>query len=332
MTPRRNGTRSWPPPPSSTIGFVKGRLGGAPDIDWRAMPSLRRRYRQEILAGSFLWPSLLVLAALLIYPLGDVIRLSFYDSNLQRQTWVGLGNYQTLLNDPLFWKALAQTVIFTFFSVALHLVIGLALALLLNQRLNATFRSIARGLLIVPWLLAPTVAGMIWVLMLAPFGIINGLLTSLGLIDANLTISWLGDPSTALGSVTAMNVWRAFPFFMVMLLAGLQSIPRELYEAAAIDGANLFHEFCYITLPQLRGVIATIVLLDSIWTFRAFDPVFVMTGGGPAHASEVLATAIYFDGFQKLKFGYASAQAVVMFLVLFVASAFYVRRAMSNAQ
>jgi multiple sugar transport system permease protein len=129
-----------------------------------------------------------------------------------------------------------------------------------------------------------------------------------------------------------MNVWRAFPFFMVMLLAGLQSIPRELYEAAAIDGANLFHEFLFITLPQLRGVIATIVLLDSIWTFRAFDPVFVMTGGGPAHASEVLATAIYFDGFQKLKFGYASAQAVVMFLVLFVASAFYVRRAMSNAQ
>ena len=296
------------------------------------MLALKRKYRQELLAASFLWPSLLVLAALLIYPLGDVIRLSFYDSNLRNQTWVGLGNYLTLLNDPLFWKSLLQTAIFTFFSVALHLVIGLALALLLNQHLNATFRSLARGLLIVPWLLAPTVAGMIWVLMLAPFGIINGLLTSLGLIDANFTISWLGDPSTALGSVTAMNVWRAFPFFMVMLLAGLQSIPRELYEAATIDGANLFHEFCYITLPQLRGVIATIVLLDSIWTFRAFDPVFVMTGGGPAHASEVLATAIYFDGFQKLRFGYASAQAVVMFLVLFVASAFYVRRAMSNVQ
>jgi multiple sugar transport system permease protein len=296
------------------------------------MPSLKRKYRQELLAASFLWPSLLVLAALLIYPLGDVIRLSFYDSNLRSQTWVGLGNYVTLLNDPLFWRAFLQTVIFTFFSVVLHLVIGLGLALLLNQQLNATFRSLARGPLIVPWLLAPTVAGMIWVLMLAPFGIINGLLSSLGLIDPNFAISWLGDPSTALGSVTAMNVWRAFPFFMVMLLAGLQSIPRELYEAAAIDGANMFHEFFFITLPQLRGVIATIVLLDSIWTFRAFDPVYVMTGGGPAHASEVLATAIYFDGFQKLKFGYASAQAVVMFLVLFVVSAFYVRRAMSNAQ
>ncbi|TCR64044.1 sugar ABC transporter permease [Bosea sp. BK604] len=296
------------------------------------MHAFRQKYREEVLAFSFLWPSLLILIALLIYPLIDVIRLSFYDSNLQRETWVGLGNYATLAMDPLFWRAFWQTVVFTVFSVALHLVIGLALAVLLNMQLNQTFRTIARGMLIVPWLLAPTVAGMIWVLMLQPFGVVNGLFAWLGLIDANFAISWLGDPSTALGSVTAMNVWRAFPFFMVMLLAGLQAIPKQLYEAAEIDGATLFHQFWHITIPQLRGVITTIVLLDSIWTFRAFDPAYVMTGGGPAHSSEVLATAIYFDGFQKLKFGYASAQAVVMFVVLFIASAFYVRRAMSNAQ
>jgi multiple sugar transport system permease protein len=124
-----------------------------------------------------------------------------------------------------------------------------------------------------------------------------------------------------------MNVWRAFPFFMVMLLAGLQAIPDELYEAADIDGTTPLGKFWYITLPGLRGVIATIVLLDSIWTFRAFDPVFVMTGGGPMNSSEVLATAIYFDAFQKLKFGYASAEATVMFLILFAVSAIYVRRA-----
>ena len=292
--------------------------------------TFKQKYREELLAFSFLWPALLILVALLLYPLGDVIRLSFYDSNLQREVWVGLGHYVALFNDPLFWKAFIQTVVFTFFSVVLHLVIGLALALLLNMHLDATFRSLARGLLIVPWLLAPTVAGMIWVLMLQPFGVFNGFLVSLGLLDPNGTISWLGDPSTALGSVTAMNVWRAFPFFMVMLLAGLQAIPRQLYEAAEIDGATLWEQFWHITLPQLRGVMATIVLLDSIWTFRAFDPVYVMTGGGPAHSSEVLATAIYFDGFQKLKFGYASAQAVVMFVVLFIVSAIYVRRTMRN--
>lgn len=294
------------------------------------MVSFKQKYREELLAFSFLWPALLILVALLIYPLGDVVRLSFHDSNLQRETWVGLGNYVALVADPLFWKAFVQTVVFTFFSVVLHLVIGLALALLLNMQLAPVFRSLARGLLIVPWLLAPTVAGMIWVLMLQPFGVFNGLLVSLGLLDQNMTISWLGDPSTALGSVTAMNVWRAFPFFMVMLLAGLQAIPKQLYEAAEIDGASLFRQFWHITLPQLRSVITTIVLLDSIWTFRAFDPVYVMTGGGPAHSSEVLATAIYFDGFQKLKFGYASAQAVVMFVVLFVVSAIYVRRTMRN--
>jgi multiple sugar transport system permease protein len=292
----------------------------------------RRSYRQEILALSFLWPSLLILVALLIYPLVAVIRLSFYSSNLQSEVWAGLTHYAALIKDPLFWQAARHTVSFTFFSVALHLVIGLALALLLNMQLNRRFRSLARGMLIVPWLLAPTVAGMIWVLMLAPFGVINGLLVSSGLLDANSTISWLGNPATALHSVTAMNVWRAFPFFMVMLLAGLQAIPRELYEAAEIDGASQVRQFWYITLPQLRAVITTIVLLDSIWTFRAFDPVFVMTGGGPAHASEVLATSIYFAGFQALDFGYASAQAVVMFVVLFIASAFYMRRAMNEAR
>lgn len=296
------------------------------------MLSLRQKYREEVLALSFLWPSLLILVALLVYPLIDVVRLSFHDSNLQRETWVGLGNYVALANDPLFWRSFLNTVVFTAFSVALHLVIGLALAILLNMHLDPTFRTVARGLLIVPWLLAPTVAGMIWVLMLQPFGMVNSLFASLGLIDPNFAISWLGDPSTALGSVTAMNVWRAFPFFMVMLLAGLQAIPKQLYEAAEIDGASLVRQFWHITLPQLRSVITTVVLLDSIWTFRAFDPVYVMTGGGPAHASEVLATAIYFDGFQKLKFGYASAEAVVMFVVLFIASAFSVRRAMSNAQ
>jgi multiple sugar transport system permease protein len=290
--------------------------------------SVRLKYRQELLAASFLWPAMLILVALLLYPLIEVIRLSFFQSNLQAEVWIGLGNYGRLVHDPLFWRAFWQTVIFTFFSVVLHLVFGLALALLLNMQINRVFRSLARGILIVPWLLAPTVAGMIWVLMLAPFGVVNGLLISLGIMAPGTTVAWLGDPSTALGSVTAMNVWRAFPFFMVMLLAGLQAVPRELYEAAEIDGASLYRQFWHITLPQLRGVITTIVLLDSIWTFRAFDPVFVMTGGGPAHASEVLATVIYFDGFQKLDFGYASAQAVVMFIVLFAVSALYMRRAM----
>ena len=294
------------------------------------MLTFRQRYREELLAYSFLWPALLILFALLIYPLVSVIRMSFYDSNMTRETFVGFANYATLLADTLFWSAFLNTVLFTAGSVILHLAIGLSLALLLNADINRRFRSLARGILIVPWLLAPAVAGMIWVLMLAPFGVFNGLLVTLGFASAGANTAWLGDPSTSLWSVTAMNVWRAFPFFMVMLLAGLQSIPQQLYEAAQIDGASLPKQFWYITIPELKPIITTIVLLDSIWTFRAFDPVFVMTGGGPMNSSEVLATAIYFDGFQKLKFGYASAEAVVMFLVLFAVSMIYVRRAMAN--
>jgi multiple sugar transport system permease protein len=268
-----------------------------------------------------------LLGLLMVYPLGQVIRMSFFDINLRTETWVGLGNYGELLRTSLFWQVLWQTILFTVGSVVFHLLIGMGLALLLHSKINVRIRNIFRGLLIIPWLFAPTVAGMIWVLMLSPFGVLNGVLAAIGLLDANATINWLGSPQTSLLSVTAMNIWRAFPFFMVMLLAGLQAIPEDIYEAADIDGTSSWQKFWYITIPGLRGIILTIVLLDFIWTFRAFDPVYVMTGGGPVNSSQVLPTAIYFDAFQKLKFGYASAEAVIMFLILFAASVVYVRRA-----
>lgn len=315
-----------------SIHETKSRFASSGKPTTSRMTQFKRHYREEFLAYAFLWPSLLLLAALMVYPLIEVTRLSFHESNLTRETWVGMANYLALLSDPFFWSVVLNTVLFTMGSVLLHLVIGLGLALLLNTKINQFFRSVARGILIVPWLLAPTVAGMIWVLMLAPFGVFNGVLTTLGLTSDLTNIAWLGDSSTALGSVTAMNVWRAYPFFMVMLLAGLQSVPQQLYEAAQIDGATIFQQFIYVTLPELKSVITTIVLLDSIWTFRAFDPVFVMTGGGPSHSSEVLATAIYFDGFQKMKFGYASAEAILMFILLFIVSAIYVRQTMNKNQ
>ena len=303
---------------------MQGSIGTARVAD---MQTFHHRFRHERQAYSFLAPALLLLGLLLVYPLGQVIRMSFFEVTLQKEAWVGLSNYATLLQTPLFWQVLWQTVLFTVGSVGLHLGIGLGLALLLHTKINVRVRNFLRGLLIIPWLFAPTVAGMIWVLMLAPFGVVNGFLTTIGLLDANATINWLGNPATALLAVTAMNVWRAFPFFMVMLLAGLQAIPEDVYEAAAIDGTTVGQQIWYITLPALRGVIATVVLLDSIWTFRAFDPVYVMTGGGPVNSSQVLPTLIYFDAFQRLKFGYASAEAVVMFLILFTFSVVYVRRA-----
>jgi multiple sugar transport system permease protein len=289
--------------------------------------TLRQRFRHEIQAYAFLGPALLLLGLLMVYPLAQVVRMSFFEIKLRSEVWVGLGNYAELLRTPLFWQVLWQTVLFTLGSVIFHLLIGMGLALLLHTRINTQVRTLFRGILIIPWLFAPTVAGMIWVLMLSPFGVMNGFLTSVGLLDPNQTINWLGNPRTALLSVTAMNIWRAFPFFMVMLLAGLQAIPEEIYEAADIDGTTAWQKFWYITIPGLSGIILTIVLLDFIWTFRAFDPVYVMTGGGPVNSSQVLPTVIYFDAFQKMKFGYASAEAVIMFLILFGLSVVYVRRA-----
>jgi multiple sugar transport system permease protein len=289
--------------------------------------TVRQRFRHEIQAYAFLGPALLLLGLLMVYPLGQVVRMSFYEMNLRKEIWIGLGNYAEILSAPLFWQVLWQTVLFTLGSVVFHLGIGMGLALLLHTKINTQIRNFFRGLFIIPWLFAPTVAGMIWVLTLSPFGVLNGLLAALGLLGSNDTINWLGSPATALLSVTAMNIWRAFPFFMVMLLAGLQAIPEEIYEAADIDGTTGWQKFWYITIPGLRGIILTIVLLDFIWTFRAFDPVYVMTGGGPVNSSQVLPTIIYFDAFQKLKFGYASAEAVIMFLILFAVSVVYVRRA-----
>jgi multiple sugar transport system permease protein len=289
--------------------------------------TLRQRFRHEIQAYGFLGPSLGLLGLLMVYPLVQVVRMSFYEIKLRSEVWVGLGNYGEILRSELFWQVLWQTVLFTLGSVLFHLIIGMGLALLLHTKINVRIRNLFRGILIIPWLFAPTVAGMIWVLMLSPFGVLNGLLAALGLLGPNDTINWLGNPATALLAVTAMNIWRAFPFFMVMLLAGLQAIPEDVYEAADIDGTTGWQKFWYITIPGLRGIILTIVLLDFIWTFRAFDPVYVMTGGGPVNSSQVLPTIIYFDAFQKLKFGYASAEAVIMFLILFAVSVVYVRRA-----
>jgi multiple sugar transport system permease protein len=289
--------------------------------------TFRQRFRHEIQAYAFLGPALGLLLLLMVYPLGQVLRMSFLEVLGRRQIWVGLGNYIELIRSAVFWQVLWQTVLFTVGSVVLHLGIGMGLALLLHTKIQAQIRNFFRGVLILPWLFAPTVAGMIWVLMLSPFGILNGFLTAVGLLGSTDTINWLGTPGTALLSVTAMNVWRAYPFFMVMLLAGLQAIPEDVYEAADIDGTTQLQKFWYITIPALRGVILTVVLLDFIWTFRAFDPVYVMTGGGPVNSSQVLATDIYFNAFQKHQTGYASAEAMAMFFILFALSVFYVRRA-----
>ncbi|MFI5341425.1 MAG: carbohydrate ABC transporter permease [Candidatus Methylomirabilales bacterium] len=272
----------------------------------------------------FVAPAVLVLAAVVAFPVADVLVLSLYKTvSRTRSIFVGLGNYQRLWADPGFWSALRNSIAFTAGSVLGHVIIGLGFALVLNgiRRGRTLFRVVS----LVPWMFSAVVVAITWRWMLdAQFGIINHLLTQLGIWRG--PILWFENPSLALPALIMTNIWRGFPFASVALLAALQTIPNEQYEAAAVDGAMPFQRFCHITLPNLRFTLTVVVTLDTIWNFKHFDLVQVMTNGGPAGATEVLTTLAYKVSFENFQFGYAAAMAVVMSLVLLATTVIYVRR------
>ncbi|WP_045521533.1 carbohydrate ABC transporter permease [Neobacillus niacini] len=274
---------------------------------------------------SFILPAITLLLLLTAYPLYQVILMSFYDyTDKANPIFAGLKNYSEFIVDPLFWNALKNTVIFTTISVFSGLSIGLIFALLLNQQINTKFRAIFRSILMFPWLTSSTVVAAIFMLLFNPFGLVNKFLSSIGLTELSQT-AWLGNENTALLAVIVANIWRGFPFMMLMLLAGLQTISNDLYEAADIDGAGFFKKLFYITIPQLKNIIMTLVILEFIWNFRSFDLVFLMTGGGPMNSTEIMSTYIYHHAFRTLDFGYASAAAIFMLLIMVALSFFYLR-------
>ncbi|NYE04238.1 multiple sugar transport system permease protein [Bacillus niacini] len=274
---------------------------------------------------SFILPAITLLLLLTAYPLYQVILMSFYDyTDKANPIFAGIKNYTEFIVDPLFWNALGNTVVFTIVSVFSGLSIGLIFALLLNQQINTKFRAIFRSVLMFPWLTSSTVVAAIFMLIFNPFGLVNKFLSSIGFTELSQT-AWLGDENTALLAVIVANIWRGFPFMMLMLLAGLQTISNDLYEAAEIDGAGFFKKLFYITIPQLKNIILTLVILEFIWNFRSFDLVFLMTGGGPMNSTEVLSTYIYHHAFRTLDFGYASATAIFMLLIMVALSFFYLK-------
>jgi len=275
----------------------------------------------------FILPAIIFLIFVAIYPLIIVTKLSFFKDYLPEKAtyFIGLNNYKQIFRDNLFWLSLRNTLFFTGASVGLHLFLGLLLALLLNQKFSRTerVRNFFRGIFIIPWLFSSAAVSALWILMYHPFGIFNAALMSLRLTKA--PISFLGNPSTALPSLILTNVWKSYPFFMVTLLAGLQAIPEEFYDAAKVDGASKIQIFLSITIPQLRGIIMTIGTLDFIWTFVHFDLIYIMTGGGPFYTTEVMATYTYRNAFELLRFGYASALGMVTFFILLIVCFFYIK-------
>ena len=281
----------------------------------------RRRNRTKTLESyGFLAPTLILLLVLMIVPIVMVVGYSFMDNVILNKDpeFVGIQNYLTILGDSGFIGAISNTLIFTVTSVVAHLVLGLTFAMLLNSELIGRVpRAIFRALYILPWLFTAAVIAVLWRMLLAPNGVINYLL--------NTDVEWLASPELALGSVTFINIWAGYPFFMVSLLAGLQGIPSELHEAARVDGASGIQRFFNVTIPQLRPIIVSLVLLDLIWTSQQFALIWMTTGGGPINVTEMLSTYTYKLAFSKYDFALASTSAVIVLLLSMVLAFFYVR-------
>lgn len=293
----------------------------------RAYEPRVHRLAARFLPLLFIAPTLLTLGFLVFYPITHVIYISLWNNYLtiKNPAFVGLGNYSWLLHQRLFSLIFSNTAIFTVASVLLHLVLGLGLAMLLSTKINVRARGLFRGVLILPWMFTAAVVAVNWRLILNPFGIFNALLTQCGLMNLAAPIDWFGEQGLALPALILINLWRGYPFVMLMLLAALQSIPPELYEAAAVDGAGGWARFRFVTVPSIRPVIASVGLLDAIWNFRLFDLVFLTTGGGPLNSTHVLATYTYQLAFENFEFGRASALAVMMLLFTSILTIFYFR-------
>ena len=259
----------------------------------------------------FVLPLVVLVLLLIAYPLGSAVYLSLTEKYVgYPPRFVGLKNYVELTGDPVFRKVVWNSAVFTVASVTVKLMIGLLMALSLHQALFA--RRLVRGILLLPWVAPTVITALAWHWMFdALRGFINVSLETLGLIGE--PIAWLGQPATAMMAVVVVNIWRGFPFFGVSLLAGLQAIPADLYEAAAVDGASATQRFRHVTLPGLRPVILVTALISTIFTLNDFNIVYVMTRGGPGIATHILATYTYEVGFQALRWG--RAVAVSMYLM-----------------
>ncbi|GAB6897172.1 carbohydrate ABC transporter permease [Kineosporia succinea] len=289
--------------------------------------SPRRRAGRVLTPFGYLTPTMILLVILMVVPIVMVISYSFKDNVIveRNPVLVGFANYTEILTDPNFRTALKNTGIFIFGSMGAHLVLGLAFAMMLNSPLlGPVTRSVFRVLYILPWLFTIAVVAVLWRLMLDPAGVVNYVLDKAHLIDGQ--VDWLASPGTALWAVLFINIWSGYPFFMISILAGLQGIPNDLYEAAAVDGAGPWAKFWNVTVPQLRPILVSMAVLDLIWTSQQFALIWMTTGGGPLNSTEMLSTYVYKQAFSSYEFGLASAAAVIVLLLTMLLAFFYVRQ------
>jgi multiple sugar transport system permease protein len=289
--------------------------------------TLWREVSRQRMAYLFLMPAVVVLLFVDFIPMIQGAGTSFWAYNMFRpgvRPFVGVHQYTDLLNDAIFMRAFWQSFYFTLGSVACQFVVGLIAAVLLNQ--SVVFRGYFRAIVLIPWVVPSSLAAMMFGLLFTSTGLVNTMmhnigLTQLGLVPENF--AWLSDPRTAMPTIIFTNMWKGFPFFAVMLLAAMQAIPGDLYEAARVDGASTLRSFWHITLPSIRPTILIATLLGVIWTFNSIDLIYILTYGGPYYSTFTLAMFAYQQAFGRGLVGYASAVAVVILALMAIVMAIY---------
>lgn len=275
---------------------------------------------------AYISPTILLMIILMFVPISMVIEYSTMNNVIMNKNplFIGLTNYVYVFKDPVFLQAAFNTLIFTGMSVIFHMIIGLSFAMLLNTKaVHPMIKSVFRVIYILPWVFTAAIIAILWRLMLNPNGIINYFLELAGIISTK--VGWLSSGETALFALIVINIWSGYPFFMVSLLAGLQGISADLYEAATVDGANGIQKFLFITIPQLKPIIISMAMLDCIWTMQQFPLVWMTTGGGPIHATEMLSTYTYKLAFSKYDFSMASTSAVIILIFSMLMAMIYVK-------
>lgn len=300
-------------------------LPGGPARRRREVPGLLSRIRSHAADYLYVAPAIIVMLVVIGYPLVYTVYRSFFftDARDPNWTWNGISNYTGILRDSLFWKVTRNTIVWTVGSTLLAVVLGFVAAMVLHREFIG--RGLLRGILLIPWVISAVAAAYIWKWMLhSDYGLISNQLLAWGWISDPLVV--LDDRSRVMPALVIVNVWKEFPFVMIMVMAGLQTVPQQLLRAARVDGASTWSQFRHITLPHLSGVLLITTLLLAVTNLNSFTLPYLMTGGGPANASQLWITEIYKISFGAgLRYGEASAYSVILFLFMAIIGYFYVR-------
>lgn len=304
---------------------------GAPRAVLPPRPSILQQMWTSRADYLYVLPAIVVMLIVIAYPIYYTIDLSFFKTppglQLRDKIFVGGDNYTAILSSDVFWRVTLNTVIWTIASTLIAFVLGYGAALALHR--DFAGRAVLRAILIIPWVISAVAASYIWKWMYhSDFGIIGAVLVQLGVVDRQP--NFIDNVQTVLPSLIVVNIWREFPFAMIMIMAGLQTVPEQLLRAAKVDGASAWQRFWHVTFPHLSGVSTVTILLLAVANFNSFIVPWIMTGGGPSNASHIWITHIYELAFGRQRWGVAAAYSVLLFLILMALGYFYVRALSGN--